>query len=134
MDTITTSSQPTNAHHEHFYKRVIIIAGLLLGLVVLGTIAYQVIVLKKTLPQADQKLRDQYQLEKIVETQKIFESLAKEIEQAKPLSDTEKNKLAETFAKTEQPVPSDDVLKQFAKENDVLQDQALKAWKLSKGL
>ncbi len=134
MDIQNASLQLTNAHQEHFYKKIIIIAGLLIGLVVLGMIAYQVIVLKKSLPKADQKLRDQYQLEKIVEAQKMFESFAKEIEQAKPLSDVEKKKITDMFAKMNESVPTDEMLKNFAEEDHVLQEQALKAWKTSKGL
>lgn len=128
MNTTNESSLRINSHQENHYRKIILMGSIVLGIIVLGAIAYQVMILKKALPGSEQALRQQYQMEQLQQAEAFFATLP-----ARTFEITEANKKdIEKIMAIPQVTVTTEQLQTLDASLQTLQDQAFKEWKEAK--
>lgn len=71
MEQSQSSQRIQPAHHEHHYKRTVIIVAIFLGLVIVAAVVYQFAITKNG-TQRDDRLRMQYQAEQAKQAKQVY--------------------------------------------------------------
>jgi uncharacterized membrane protein YhiD involved in acid resistance len=118
------------AHHEHHYKRSVIIAAVILGSIVIAAIIYQ-LVHTDVGGLKEEKLREQYNIQQIRAGQEAY----KKLEEASKASLTDADKKAfEAFLKASASAPKSNPEQSAAQYQQLQQESeaAFQAWKANR--